>query len=171
MIWIVSKKVSISEKELANRHIFIEDITQANVSPWLERTCVLNRFPKSTVGFYQCTSDKGEYGFMITAHIDEVPAIVKNVLTSKRALVVVNSCIVNKNARSYCLNIVKAKNAQSELFFAKQKVLSSGALVNVVNNAGTFRFGTTASERELFMHREEGLIKAIRVAFDKVGVE
>lgn len=171
MIWIVSKAASSSEKELVCRHKFIEDVTQASVSPWLERISGVNRFLRPRVGFYQCTSHKGEYGIVITAHINEVPSIVGNVLANKKALVIVNSCIIKKNIRNDFLSIVKAKNIQSELFFAKQEVSDSGALVNYIDNVGTFGFGTSASERELFRHRKEGLIKAIRLAFDKVIVE
>lgn len=170
MIWIVSKAALSSEKELVYRHRFIEDVTLASVSPWLERTCVFSGFLRIPVVFYQCTSDKGEYGIMITAHINEVPAILGNILTDKKTLVIVNSCIIRKNIRNICLSIVKARNTQSELFFAKQEVSDSGALVNYVDNVGTFEFGTSVSERELFTHRKEGLIKAIRLAFDKVAV-
>lgn len=170
MIWIVSKAASNSEKEMVCRHYFIEDVTQASVSPWMERTFLINKFPWNSEGFYQCTSDEGEYGIVITAHINEVPVLLENVLTNKKNLVIVNSCIISNDIRNYCMSIVKAKNTQSELYFAKQEILDSGVRVNYIDNVGTFGFGTSVSERELFRHRKEGLVKAISLAFDKVVV-
>ena len=45
---------------------------------------------------------------------------------------------------------------------------NKGVLLNYIDNVGTFGFATSVSERELFIHRKEGLIKAIRLAFDEV---
>lgn len=168
MIWIVSKRVSGSESELKCRHQFIENVTQVRVSPWNKRVCAANRRFQSPVEFYQCASNKGEYGIIITAHINEVLAIVENVLTNKKALVIVNSCIIKNYIKNKYLGIVKARNSQSKLFFARQERSNTGVLLNYIDNVGTFGFATSVSERELFIHRKEGLIKAIRLAFDEV---
>lgn len=147
----------------------IERITSAKVSPWSEHSCKGSRFYSPSVSFFQCLSDKGEYGFIITAHINpEVQPILQHVLTSKKALVVINSCIIKPTTRDVCLRIVRAKNPQSELYFARQELSDSSGLVNYVDNVGTFGFGTTVSERELFQQRRIGLEKAIRTVYDKV---
>ena len=124
---------------------------------------------KPQVKFYQCNSEKGEYGFFITAHINvEVQPILLHVLTGKKALVVINSCALNEAIKTQCLNIVKLKNSESELYFAKQTLDENGRALNYYDNVGTFGFPTTVSERELFQRRSLGLIKALRTVFEKV---
>lgn len=159
-----------TEHELSKRHQYIKDITQSSTSPWTEYLCEREIcFP--THKYYQCRSDKGEYGIVITAHIEEVQRIIEKSLSNKKALVVVNSCIFKKSYKNRFLDVVKSKNSQSELFFAKQGKDDSGILVNYVDNVGEFGCSTSLSERELFRHRRIGLTKAIRLAYEKVIAE
>ena len=161
MIWIVSKALVTSE-ELVHRHQFIQEITQARVSPWSECNCKSNRWPYKSIGYYCCTSDKGEYGFFITAHMNlEVQPILQQVLSQKKALVVINSCAIQKSTKIGCARIVAEKSPRSEVFY----------IMNYLENAGEFGFRSTVSERELFQHRRFGLVKAIRTVYEKVMLE
>lgn len=172
MIWIVSKALINSETELANRHQIIQEISHAKVSPWSERSCKSNHWPYSPFAFFQCASDKGEYGVVLTAHMNiEVQPILKDVLTNKKALVVINSCEIRKSSKDECLRIIRDKNPQSEIFYARQELSDSGHPVNYMEYVGLFGFRSTVSERELFQNREIGLTKAIRKVYDKVVPE
>ena len=59
--------------------------------------------------------------------------------------------------------------ALATLFLAHQAPPQAGIFYNYAEDVGTFGFPTTESERELFMHREDGLTRAIRLAFEKVS--
>lgn len=169
MNWIVSDKALTSADELTNRAKIIQEIVCAKVSPWRKHSCKGTGLFQPPVNFYQCTSKKGEYGFFITAHINiEVQPILLHVLTSKKALVVINSCAMSEATKVQCLNIVKSKNANSELYFAKQILDEEGHALNYYDNVGAFGFATTISERELFQNRNLGLTKALRTVFEKV---
>lgn len=169
MNWIVSDKALSSVNELVNRTEFIQEIVHAKVTPWRERSCKGVGLLKPPVKFYQCKSEKGEYGFFITAHINiEVQPILQYVLTNKKALFVINSCALSEATKIQCLNIVKSKNSGSELYFAKQTLDEKGYALNYYDNVGAFGFATTESERELFQNRNLGLTKALRSVFEKV---
>ena len=172
MIWIVSEALVVSEEELNNRHQVIQEITQVKVSPWSKHYCKSARWPHAPFAFYQCVSQKGEYGLVVTAHMNlEVQPILQQVLSPKKALVVINSCEIRKSAKDECFRIVTSKNSQSEMYYAKQEMSNSGYLINYMENAGAFGFQTTMSERELFQQRRLGLVKAIRTVYDKVVAE
>ena len=112
------------------------------------------------------------FRYMVTAHMNiEVQPILQQVLSSKRALVVINSCEIRKGAKDECYRIMASKNPHSEMFFAKQEISDSGYLINYMENAGAIGFQTTTSERELFQQRRLGLVNAIRVVYDKVVPE
>ena len=95
----------------------------------------------------------------------EVQCILKRELTQKRALVAINSCCLKQSIVEECRAIIKAKNPESEVRFAKQDITPTGFKVNYIDDVGTFGFSTTLSEREIYQFRNEGLIKAIRKAF------
>ena len=68
--------------------------------------------------------------------------------------------------------IVKEINAKSEVYFAMQERKQKSNItyeVNPLDDVGTFGFETTKSERELFRKRKNGLIKALREAYERVG--
>lgn len=92
-------------------------------------------------------------------------------LTNKKALVVVNSCEIRESAKEECFRIMTKKNSRSEMFFSRQELSESGYKINYIENAGTFGFRSTISERELFQQRKLGLVKAIRTVYDKVILE
>ena len=168
MIWIISSKVCDKEEE-EKRKQFINVVTEARVSSF-KRFCFEYRAfpnPNQQVEFFQCKSDKGEYGFFITAHNNEVIPILKKVLTLKRSVVVVNTCATNKKLKKAIYDTVKQYNSNSEVYFATQEGHHKGILVNYLDDYGDFGFRTSKSERKLFRHRTEGLIRAIRIAFDK----
>ena len=110
------------------------------------------------------------YGVCITAHINEVEPILNSILSSKRAIVIVNSCMLSNGISERIYKLVLSKNPCSELYFAKQEKRKGFDIsrVNYIDNVGNFGFGTTKSERELFMNRSLGLIPAIRASFDKI---
>lgn len=90
MIWVVSKSLVASKEELDSRHQIIQEITQAKVTPWTKQCCIGARWPYRLIEFYQCTSQKGEYGLVITAHMNiEVQPILQQILSQKKALVVI----------------------------------------------------------------------------------
>ena len=104
---------------------------------------------------------KRQYGLIITAHMNiEVQPILQQILSQKKALVVINSCEIQKSAKEECYRIITSKNSQSEMYFAKQEVSDSGYRINYMENVGAFGFPTTLSERELFQQRRLGLIKS-----------
>ena len=169
MIWMVSKAL-VTPEELPLRHQFIQEITGGKVFKWVECNCPSNRRSTKAIGYYRCTSDKGEYGVFITAHMNlEIQPILQQVLFQKKSLVVINSCAMEKNSRLNCINIVKDKNPNSEIFYAKQELSASGLLMNYIEDAGEFGFQSTMSERELFQQRRLGLVKAIRTVYEKVA--
>lgn len=169
MNWIVSNKALSSVNELTDRTKFIQEIARAKVTFWREQSCKGAGVFKPPVKFYQCSSEKGEHGFFITAHINvEVQPILLHVLTGKKALVVINSCALTETTKAQCLDIVKSKNSGSELYFAKQTLDQDGRAINYYDDVGTFGFATTTSERELFQNRNIGLVKALRSVFEKV---
>ena len=166
MIWIVSCSIAGTEENLSARHQFIELVSQARVSPWQKRIAVVEG--KHCLDYYQCQSEKGEYGFLITAHIDETFAILKATKSSKKTIYAINSCQVSNMYKFGLLNIIKGNNRQSELYLAQQEKGQRNWLFNYADDLGTFGFRTTKSERELFMRRENGLTESIRLAFEKV---
>ena len=173
MIWIVSESVCGTQEELCMRHQYIEEVSLANVSRWKRNDCeyIYTSHGRTRVGFYQCKSDKDEYGINITAHIGEAISILKEVLTQKRAIVVINSCIIDKKIIQIIFEFVKQKNTNTELYFAKQEKGFDGKYMNIISAVGNFGFITSKSERLLFKNRSLGLIKAMRTAFDKCLVK
>lgn len=94
MFWIVSNTVcKSSESELKHRYDYIKEVTNTKVSPWRTIVCQSNSLlgVRKNISFFQCKSEKGEYGFIITAHITEIPYILDTVLSNKRSIIVVNS--------------------------------------------------------------------------------
>ena len=169
MIWLVSNALVIPE-ELPLRHQFIQEITGSKVSKWGKYNCLGNRRFTKAIEYYRCTSDKGEYGVFITAHMNlEIQPILQQVLSRKKALVIINSCAMEKKSKLDCINIVKGKNPNSEIFYAKQELSASGLLMNYIEDAGEFGFQSTMSERELFQQRRLGLVNAIRTVYEKVA--
>ena len=169
MIWIVSEELVEDESELEKRHKYIGDVTCTKVTPWQEVRCKSVWNMRGTVTYYRCKSDKGEYGIVITAHMrDEVQSILIKELELKRAIVIINSCGIDKQIIDECSAIVRCKNHNSEVLLAKQEHSVNGKEINYYDNVGNFGFPTTSSERELFQNRREGFIKAVRKAFNKV---
>lgn len=170
MNWIVSKKACETDAELKSRWEYIKKTTGVIPSAWSVERCSPYGSYRQLPEFYICRTKKGEYGFIITAHIKEVLPILNTVLQRKRAIVVVNSCMIDKEKCERIYRFILSKHSHSELFFARQENLkgSTPAMVNYIDNVGAFGFGTTDSERKLFMDRSQGLIPAIRGAFDRI---
>ena len=170
MNWIVSKKACETDAELKSRWEYIKKTTGVIPSAWSVERCSPYDSYRRLPEYYICRTKKGEYGIIITAHIYEVLPILNTVMQRKRAIVVINSCMINAEARANLYKFILSKHPHSELFFAKQENRNSSnpALVNYIDNVGTFGFGTTNSERELFMNRSQVLIMAIRGAFDRI---
>lgn len=169
MIWIVAENICSSDNELKERHKYIKKITQAKVSSW--RNCVCkNEFhlQNTELKYYQCQSFKGEYGIIITAHIQDVPYILIEVLNNKKSIVVVNSCAIKREFVKNIYDIVVQKNKQSELFFAAQNETDKG-YINSLDDVGNFGFMTTKSDRMLYKNRDNNLTKAIRSAYKKIN--
>ena len=162
MIWIVSSSIAGTEENLSARHEYIEMVSQARVSPWQKRTVMIA--DKRYLNYYQCKSEKGEYGLFVSAHTPEVAIILSATLSWKRAICAINSCQISDMHKLNLLRTIKQYNQQSELYLAQQEKDQR----NYADNFGTFGFLTTKSEREVFMHREDGLMQAIRRAFEKV---
>ena len=111
MIWIVSKKTLKNEDELSKRHEYIFDITQARTSKWQKSICfdqnVQGKIVKD-IEYYRCKSYQGEYGIILTAHIDEVISILKSELSKrKKAYVIINSCKLFNAKRDEVIKTVR----------------------------------------------------------------
>lgn len=80
MIWIVSSSVAGTDENLSARHEYIELVSQAHVSPWQKHVAEADRdgYIKPIVEYYQCRSENGEYGIVLTAHIDNAAFQLKN---------------------------------------------------------------------------------------------
>lgn len=167
MIWIISCDLIHDAPMLIARHQFIEEVSQTHVSPWQKHTAKSEGVIKPAVDYYQCRSEKGEYGFVITAHINELPTLLQTICSHKTALFFINTCLISDAVKARLMTIVKKRNPQSELFLARQERHFTGNYINYVDDVGTFGFPTTESERELFMKRHMGLTKALRLAFEK----
>lgn len=113
MNWIVSKAVCTSNTELQNRLRFIEEVTGLIPSHWNEENCIPYGTDHSSFPYYICRTKKGEYGIVITAHIDEVESILNTVLSCKRAIVIVNSCMISKVRGERIKQLVLSKNRHS----------------------------------------------------------
>ena len=170
MIWIVSKAVSNSDAELSQRLQYIKDVTGVVPSKWIEEKSISYGIFQRSSQYYICRTKKGEYGVSITAHIDEVEPILNSILSYKRAIVIINSCMLSSDRGERIYKLVQSKNRLSELYFAKQEKRKGydTSRVNYIDNVGSFGFGTTKSERDLFMNRALGLVPAIRASFDKI---
>lgn len=166
MIWIVSSSIAGTEENLSARHEYIEMVSQARVSPWQKRTAVIAG--KRYLNYYQCKSDKGEYGLFVSAHTPEAAIILSATISWKRTIYAINSCQISDKHKFNLLHTIKQYNQQSELYLAQQEREQRNGFFNYAEDFGTFGFLTTKSEREVFMHREEGLMQAIRRAFEKV---
>lgn len=155
------------------RNQYIKEVSGANVSRWQRKVCEnrLGRNKGEKINFYQCKSDKGEYGINITAHIDEVISILLEVLSQKRAIVVINACKISPRIEKILFDFVKQKNINSELYFAKQERVNEKQFLNIIADVGEFGFQSSKSERLLFRNRSLGVVKAIRMAFDKCSVK
>ena len=179
MIWIISDNLISDALMLTARHQFIEDVTHTRVSPWNRRVAYSTGKQRAssvigikrlyTVPFYQCVSARGEYGVFITAHAHELETILESFLSPKKTLYIINSCQIYIRSRYALHDLIKNSSSQSELFLAHQAPPQAGIFYNYAEDVGTFGFPTTESERELFMHREDGLTRAIRLAFVKVS--
>ena len=166
MIWIVSSSIAGTEENLSARHEYIEMVSQARVSPWQKRTVMIA--DKRYLNYYQCKSEKGEYGLFVSAHTPEVAIILSATLSWKRAICAINSCQISDMHKLNLLRTIKQYNQQSELYLAQQEKDQRNGSFNYAEDFGTFGFLTTKSEREVFMHRKEGLTRAIRLAFEKI---
>ena len=162
VIWIVSSSIAGTEENLSARHEYIKMVSQAHVSPWQKRTAVIAG--KRYLNYYQCKSEKGEYGLFVSAHTPEADIILSATISWKRTIYAINSCQISDKHKLNLLHTIKKRNQQSELYLAQQEKDQR----NYADNFGTFGCLTTKSEREVFMHREDGLMQAIRRAFEKV---
>ena len=135
MIWIVSSSIAGTEENLSARHEYIKMVSQAHVSPWQKRTAVIAG--KRYLNYYQCKSEKGEYGLFITAHIDEAFSILRATQNNKKTLFSINACQVSNMHKRKLLNAVKKRNPQSELYLARQEKRKDGKIVNYIDDFGT----------------------------------
>ena len=113
MIWIVSSSIAGTEENLSARHEYIEMVSQARVFPWQKRTAVIA--DKRYLNYYQCKSEKGEYGLFVSAHTPEVAIILSATLSWKRAICAINSCQISDMHKLNLLRTIKQYNQQSEL--------------------------------------------------------
>ena len=164
-----SRDISVNEAQLNARKSYIEDVTCSSVSEWS-----YFEMPRvSSLCFYCCNSDDGIEGTFITAHINQVQALCTVPKIAQSQFVVANTCIWRRMSHKKILAQLMAYNRNIRLWFAHQE-LSIDSFRNfrhstTLINIGQFGFQTSFSERELYWHRKEGLLNAIKKAFRPVS--
>ena len=171
MQWYVvpCKDIITSEDHLQARREYIRRTTNTNVSKWKLRR-VTGLLP---IEVYHCVSKDGVNGSFITAHIDDIRVLCNLPAVYKSEFVVTNTCILVERYHKSLLYSMMRRNRGVELFYAKQEVYidccNTMIQTALLEEVGQFGFQTSLSERDLYLNRNKGLVKAIRESFERVS--
>ena len=149
---------------------YIKDVTGDRNILWNQ--CL---FPDANFDFYYCVTNDGINGIFITGHINQVLRFCykKHIVTHN--FVVANTCVCRKNVDKEILKDMLAMDANACLYYAKQTLeripTASPIYSAYIKDVGRFGFKTSKSERLLYQHRNQGLMKAIERGFDLVTLE
>ena len=171
MKWILGtgKEIILDVSQLEARTEYIRRVTASDVSSWQP----IQVDGKIVPQFICCVSNDDVDGIFITAHINDVHSLFGLRQVCESSIVVANTCIWKNLAHKELLYQLRRNNPNSELYFAKQE-LSVDAMryfrqTTTLLNVGLFGFQTSLSERELFINRHQGFVKAIHLSFERVS--
>lgn len=174
MTWVVGVGAGIlaTKPHLDARRTFIHKVTNANVSEWVSFVATKGISKKT---FFQCISEDDVNGIFITAHIDDVIPLL-HYRAQSGALdetVIVNACKWGRFLDKRLWFDLHRYNSSIKIWFSKQlKTFERDKLFHPttqIDDAGTFGFQTSLSERELHMHRKKGFMVAVQRSFEKVS--
>lgn len=170
MIWIVTSDVAGDEGERAARLQYIKNVTGDKNISW--NKCL---FPYVNFDFYYCVTNDGINGIFITGHINKVICFcyIKHIVTHN--FVVANTCVIRKNEDKKILKDMRSIDTNACLYYAKQTLEHIPTVFPIysayIKDVGNFGFKTSKSERLLYQHRNQGLMKAIERGFNLVTLE
>ena len=157
-----------TEENRQARLKFINDITGVVPTPW---KCV--KFYNGGTPFLLCNTVDYINGIYITAHNYEVVEICKTGIVLEIDFLVANTCVYRENLDKDILWLLREKNKNIRLWYAKQEIeLTSGHVLrntNTLREVGTFGFMTSKSDRLMFKNRKKGFEMALRLSFDRVS--
>jgi hypothetical protein len=167
--WIISagKDIAVDRNQMGARREYIQRVSGVEVSPWIKVN------GPAAKEYFCCMSDDGIDGTFITAHIDDVYNLcsLKEICLGK--LVVANTCIWERMSDKQLLFRMMSVNREVELFFAKQELSVENNRIlrqtTTLIDIGQFGFQTSKSERLLYRNRDKGLMKAIKMSFNRVS--
>ena len=147
---------------------FINDITGVVPTPW---KCV--KFHDGGKSFLICNTVDNINGIYITAHNYEVVEICRTGIVHEVDFLAANTCVYRENLHTDILWLLREKNKNIKLLYAKQEFeLTSDRVfrnTNTLRDVGTFGFMTSKSDRLMFKNRKQGFKTALQLSFDKVS--
>ena len=170
MYFLVSVNPDImgTRENMMARLKFINDITGVVPSPWKYIT-----FHDSGKSFWICNTLDGINGIYITAHNYEVAEICRTKVVENIDFLAANTCIYRENLDIDILWLLKNRNSNIRLWYAKQELelMCDYALrnTNTLKEVGIFGFMTSKSDRLMFRNRKKGFEVALQLSFDRVS--
>jgi len=159
-------EISGSGENMEARRKFIKDITGVVPTRWVKKYT-------GSMFIWICCTDDYLNGIYITAHNYEVAAICRTNVISKLDFFVANTCVYRKEYDTDIFWLLKRKNKNIRLLYAKQKIeLTNEAILrdtNILRDVGTFGFMTSKSDRLMFKNRDKGFETALYLSFEKVS--
>jgi len=168
--FLISTNIDImgSRENRMARLKFINDITGVVPTPWKRI-----KFHDGGTSFLLCKADDNINGIYITAHNYEVIEICRTGIISAVDFLVANTCVYRENLDTDILWLLRGKNKNARLWYAKQEIeLTSDHVfrsTNTLRDVGTFGFMTSKSDRMMFKNRKKGFEAALQLSFDKVS--
>ena len=121
-----------------------------------------------------CSTFDGLNGVYITAHNYEVLEMCKTRWSVDVDFLIANTCVYSENFDTDVLWLLRKKNKNVNLWYAKQDLELTDDHVlrntNILKEVGTFGFMTSKSDRLMFKNRKKGFEVALQLSFDKVSV-
>lgn len=170
MYFLLSTNLAVmgTEENRLARLKFINDITGVVPTPW-KRV----KFRDGGTSFLLCNTADGINGIYITAHNYEVVEICRTGMVSEVDFLAANTCVYRENLDTDILWLLREKNKNIRLWYAKQEIelMRDHVLrnTNTLREVGTFGFMTSKSDRLMFKNRKKGFETALQLAFDKVS--
>ena len=168
MIWIVSAGIDENVEERRARLQFIKEVSGDKYISWEKKHGIS---PRGFFEYYQCATKDGINGTFITAHNNIVAILCGQSNVTQGELVVANTCKIVAGFEQFVLQLLQRQNVSAQLYYAKQDkevVRGTEYDTNTASYIGNFGFKTSKSERILYRNKENGLVEAIKKAFDYI---
>lgn len=167
--WVsASPDIMGSAENMLARLKYINDITGVVPTPWK-----YIKIPACGFVFMGCHTDDGINGLYVTAHNYEVIEISKTNIATKLDFIAANTCVYTEGYDTDMLRLLREKNNNIVLWYAKQEMeLMTNYVVrntNILKDVGNFGFMTSQSDRLMFRNRKNGFEVALQLSFDKVS--